>query len=360
MAVVLAASVVAAVSSDLSAEAKAPAAKSAAKPLKVVILVGGHGYDRKNFPKAWGGHPDIQCEVWKGKPYTVFDDISKFDYDVILLFNLSSGITEAQKANWLKLLKKGVGLVVWHHALADCQNWPEFEKIAGCKFWMKPGEKDGKKIGKSGTGHDRYKMKIANADHPITKGMKDFEIQDESYNKQTFAEGIDVLVTTDHPKSDKPIAWTVNYKGSKTFGYQGGHDIKAWTNPAHRRLLGNGIRWVAGRECVNIPLTDAPAPAKKTFKNLAAAVGFISACLDKKDYKTLSAACANASQEHVLKTLRTVHTKTPLTKLYAKKTFPAKGAAFKLGGHAKELGHIHIDFTKQDGAWRLKMIWICR
>jgi len=365
MAVVLAASVVAAVSSDLSAEAKAKApptaAKAKAKPLKVVILVGGHGYDRKNFDKAWGGHEDIQCEVWKGKPYTVFDDISKFDYDVILLFNLSSGITDVQKANLLKLLKKGVGLVVWHHALADCQNWPEFEKIAGCKFWMRPGEKDGKKIGKSSAGHMRLKMQIANADHPITKGMKDFEIQGEWYKKQTFAKGIDVLVTTDNPKSDKPIAWTVDYHGAKIFSYQSGHDVKVWPHPSFRRLLGNGIRWVAGRPCVNTPLADPPpAKAPKTFKDLSAAVGFITTCLDKNDYKTLTVACSHAPREHVLKQLGVIHRKQPLPKLYAKRSFPEKGEIFKLGGHAKELGHIHIDFTKQHGAWRLKAIWLCR
>ena len=362
MAVVLAASVVAAVSSDLSAEAKAkaPAAAAKAKPLKVVILVGGHGYDTKNFPKAWGGHEDIQCEVWKGKPYTVFDDISKFKYDAILLFNLSSGITDVQKANLLKLLEKGVGLVVWHHALADCQNWPEFEKIAGCKFWMRPGVKDGKKIGKSSAGHARLKMHIANADHPITKGMKDFEIQGEWYKKQTFAKGIGVLVTTDNPKSDKPIAWTVNYKGAKIFGYQSGHDVKVWPHPGFRRLLGNGIRWVAGRPCINTPMADTAPPAKGTYKDLAKAVGFISACLDKNDYKTLSAACTHAPNVHILKQLRVVHRKQPLGKLYAKRTFPAKGNSFKLGGHDKELGHIHIDFTKKDGAWRLKTIFMCR
>ena len=363
-AVVLAASVVAAVASDLSAKtetkAKAPPAAAKAKPIKVAIVVGGHGYDRKSFPKAWGGHEDIQCEVWKGKPYTVFDDISKFDYDVVVMFNLSSGITDTQKTNLLKLLKKGMGLVVWHHALANCQNWPEFEKIAGCKFWMKPGEAGGKKIGKSSAGHARLKMQIANADHPITKGMKDFEIQGEWYKKQTFTRDIGVLVTTDNPKSDKPIAWTVNYSGARVFGYQSGHDAKVWTHPGFRRLLGNGIRWVAGRECINTPLADATGPTGKTFKDLSAAVGFMATCLDKNDYKTLSAACAEAPKEHILKQLGTVHRKQPLTKLYAKRSFPAKGEAFKLGGHAKELGHIHVDFTKQDGAWRLKTIFMCR
>lgn len=255
---VLVVSVVAGLSSALWAQAKkaeakpkAPAAKPQAKPVKVVILVGGHGYDKKTFPKAWGGHEDIKCEVWKGKPYTVFDDITKFKYDVILMYNMSSGMTDKQKANFLKLLKKGTGLIVWHHALANCQDWPEFEKIAGCKFWLRAGVRDGKKIGRSGTGHGLLKMHIADPKHPITKGMKDFEIQDESYNKQTFVKGIHVLVTTDHPKSDKPIAWTHKYSGARVFGYQSGHDVRAWANGGHRQLLANGIRWVAGRLVCN-------------------------------------------------------------------------------------------------------------
>ena len=336
-----------------AAEAKKPAAAAKADPIKVVILVGGHGYDKKNFPKAWGGHEDIQCEVWKGKPYTVFDDISKFKYDVILTFNLSSGINEKQKANLLKLLAKGTGLVAWHHSLANCQNWPEYEKIAGCKFWMRPGLRDGKKIGRSGTGFGRLKMHIADANHPITKGMKDFEIQDETYNKQTFAEGIHVLVTTEHPKSDKAIAWVHKYSGARVFGYQGGHDAKAWTNPGHRQLLCNGIRWVAGR-------IGAKSSASNTFKDLTGAVSFIATSLDKSDLKTLADACSQVPKEHVLKQLGALHRAKSLPKLYVGRKFPANGDTFKLGGHAKELGHIHIDFTRQDGAWRLKAIWLCR
>lgn len=227
--------------------AASPEKQPKAGPIRVVILVGGHGYDQKNFEAAWGGHDDIRCEIWKPKPYTVFDDIAKFDYDVILMYNLTSGITDKQKANFLALLKRGVGLIVWHHALANCQNWPEFERIAGCKFWLGPGERSGKQVGRSGTGFGQLKMHIADPNHPITKGMKDFEIYDETYNKQTFIEGIDVLVTTDHAKSDKQIAWALKYSGARVFGCQSGHDAKAWKNPGFQRLLANGIRWVARR-----------------------------------------------------------------------------------------------------------------
>ena len=249
LALALAAGVVAGLSSPLRA---AEAVKAQAKPIQVVILVGGHGYDQKNFDKAWGGHDDIQCEVWKGKPYSVFDDISKFKYDVIVMFNFSSGITDKQKANFLTLLKKGVGLVVWHHALANCQNWPEFEKIAGCKFWLKEGKRDGKKIGGSGTGWGTIKMHIADPKHPITKGMKDFEVYDEPYNKQTFVKGIQVLVTTEDPKSDKAVAWAHTYSGARVLGYQSGHDARAWKVAGFQRMMANGIRWVARRLGVEV------------------------------------------------------------------------------------------------------------
>jgi type 1 glutamine amidotransferase len=220
------------------------------EPIKVLILVGGHGYDQKNFDKAWGGHDDIQCEVWKDakKPFAAFDDIANWKHDAIVMYTLMGGMTPQQQANFLQLLKKGVGLVVWHHALGNCQDWPEFEKIAGGKYWMKPGEREGKQIGASGYKHGvDLKVKVQDPDHPVTKGLKDFEIHDETYNKQTFRDDIRVLVWTDHPASDKPIAWVPKYGEARIFTLQSGHDAAAWSNAGHRHLLSQGIRWVAGR-----------------------------------------------------------------------------------------------------------------
>ena len=220
---------------------------AAKEKIKVVILVGGHGYDERGFDRLWNGYADIDAEVWQGSPYTVFDDIEKFKYDVVLMFNLSSGITETQRKNFLRLLDKGVGLVVWHHALANCQDWPEFEKIAGGKFWMEPGKRNGVPVGKSGTGMGMVKMHIEDKNHPITRGIDDFEVEDETYNRQTFADGIHLLISTDHPRSDKQIAWVHNYRKARVFGYQSGHDAKVWTNESFKQLMARGIRWTAGR-----------------------------------------------------------------------------------------------------------------
>jgi len=215
--------------------------------IKAVILVGGHGYDERGFEELWNGFDDIASEVWKGGPYTAFDDISEFEYDVIVMYNLSSGITDTQKKNLLQLLDKGVGLVVWHHALANCQGWPEFEKIAGGKFWLAPGERNGVQVPRSGTGFGKVKMHVEDPNHVITKGMTDFVVEDEPYNAQTFCDGIHVLVTGDHPRSDKQIAWVHDYGKARVFGFQSGHDARAWKNESFQRLMDRGIRWVARR-----------------------------------------------------------------------------------------------------------------
>ncbi len=63
----------------------------------------------------------------------------------------------------------------------------------------------------------------------------------------------------------------------------------------------------------------------------------------------------------VVKMLLREHKRTEaFTKLYKDRHFPSSGDTFKLGGHASELGHIHIDFDREGESWRLKDIWNCR
>jgi type 1 glutamine amidotransferase len=222
--------------------------------IRVVILVGGHPFDQDAFDRFWKGYDGFTCEVWKGSPYSIFDDISRFDYDAMVFYNMCDGITDAQKKNFQTLLDRGVGVVVWHHALADCQDWPQFEKIAGARFWTAPGERDGVKVPQSGVGFGKIRLHIEDPKHPITAGMADFEIEDEAYNHQTFWDGIHVLVTADHPSSDRPIAWVHRCSKARVFGCQSGHDAKVWTNESFQRLMAQSIRWVAGR----LPDADQP------------------------------------------------------------------------------------------------------
>jgi type 1 glutamine amidotransferase len=83
--------------------------------------------------------------------------------------------------------------------------------------------------------------------HPVTAGLTDFTIRDEIY--WGFRVGADVkpLVTTTHPKSGKPLAWTRTEKKSRVVYIQGGHGLEAFTNANYRQLLAQSISWTANR-----------------------------------------------------------------------------------------------------------------
>lgn len=56
-----------------------------------------------------------------------------------------------------------------------------------------------------------------------------------------------VLLTTDHPKNNRELAWVKTYKKSPVFFLMLGHDAAAYRDANYRKLVHQGIRWAAGR-----------------------------------------------------------------------------------------------------------------
>ena len=100
----------------------------------------------------------------------------------------------------------------------------------------------------------------------------------------------------------------------------------------------------------------------RTFSDLAEAVRFLAGVLETGlDRGSLAEACREPlPPEWVLDRLREQAAVTPLVRLYAGWEFPPAAREFKLGGHASELGHIHIDFVRSDAGWQIQRIWMCR
>ena len=111
------------------------------------------------------------------------------------------------------------------------------------------------------------------------------------------------------------------------------------------------------------PLENATA-----FMSLKDAVAFIVECLDTDDYGSLARACVGRAKRPPLllsspgafEVLKKRHRATSLVELYSGADFPQGDEWFKLGGHDKELGHIHIDFRKDRRGWFLEDIYMCR
>jgi type 1 glutamine amidotransferase len=109
-------------------------------------------------------------------------------------------------------------------------------------------------------------------DHPVTRGVKPFEINDEWYYNMRWRPdpaGLTHILkatppdqtrkTADaakHPGRSEITAWCYERPdGGRGFGFTGGHRHKNWANDDFRRLVVNAILWSAK---VEIPAGGAP------------------------------------------------------------------------------------------------------
>ncbi len=217
--------------------------------IRVVVVTGGHDFEHDPFFTLFQGYDDIEYIEAEQKDHSeLFEDIAGWDYDVIVLYNMTREISPKRQENFRALLKdKGVGLVALHHCEAAFGDWDEYRRIIGAKYPQTDQEIDGVAYPTGTYLHDvDLTVHIADSTHPITRGMKDFEIHDETYKSCWFAPDNHVLLTVDHPTSDKTIGWTRPYGPARVCFLQGGHDSKAYANVNYRALVVRAIRWTAG------------------------------------------------------------------------------------------------------------------
>ena len=247
----------------IRADEKAGDRPDPARKVRAVVVTGGHGFDERNFRKLFDGHADIAYVLAPQKDHSeLFEDVSGWKHDVIVLYNMTQRISERRQRNFLTLLEKGVGVVAMHHTVAAFQDWAEFKRIIGVKFHLRPYEEGGVKRPGSAAGHGPpLRIHVEDPDHPITKGISDFQVQDETYRRQSFAVGNHLLLSTDHKANDKPVAWVRTYGKARVFTIQLGHDKNVYLDRNCQRIVAQGIRWAAGR----LPLGDLTPAVEEGF-----------------------------------------------------------------------------------------------
>lgn len=216
--------------------------------LRVLIITGGHGFEKEPFFKMFLDNPGITfTNASHDKTNaTAYERDDLLSYDVVVLYDMPKSITEPQKAKFLSLFDKGIGLVVLHHAIVSYQHWPDYERIIGGRYPEPDPDKPGVVTAEVGYEHDvDIPVVIVARDHPITEGLKDFTIHDEIYWGFRVRPDVKPLITTTHPKSGKPLAWTRTEGKSRVVYLQLGHDHSAYENSNCRRLIAQSIRWVA-------------------------------------------------------------------------------------------------------------------
>jgi hypothetical protein len=214
-------------------------------PLQVAVITGGHLFDVPNFHRLFRALDGIEAYIQPMADFAATPETVRDSYDVLLFYiMLQENAAEANRPRAADparavLERFGAteqGIVLMHHALlayAQLPLWSEVVGIAERKFTFDHDQK--------------LQVQVADANHPITRGLQSWEMIDETYGMADAGEGSTILLTVDHPKSMKTIAWTRQYKKARVFCTESGHDNQTWVNPNFKQVLRRGILWSARR-----------------------------------------------------------------------------------------------------------------
>jgi len=211
------------------------------KKINVLVLTGGHGFKAEPFFKMFQDNPEITFTADKQvKAAEGYDRPDLYNFDVVVLYDAPSNITDDERARFLGLFDRGIGVVVLHHAYLAYPTWPEYERIAGGSYVYTQGQID------HGLKSSNYKGNVdipvtVVAKHPVTAGLHDFVLHDELYWDMHMLTNSTPLLKT----GDEWLAWYRSEKNSRVVGTILGHGC--YDDPNFRKLLANCIRWAAKR-----------------------------------------------------------------------------------------------------------------
>lgn len=219
------------------------------KLVRVLVITGGHGYNTETFQSMLSGLGDVVSFQIAEFPqaYDMFLPENSSKYDVLVFYHMWQKITEEQKHMLSTCISGGKPLVVMHHSICAFDGWDEYARITGGKYFQKPGLIDGKEHVASSYLHDvNFRVRVSDSKHPVTKGIADFDIYDETYKDLYVAPNVKPLLETKESSSTPVIGWCHTYGRARVVSIQPGHDTPAFENPNYRKLILQAILWANG------------------------------------------------------------------------------------------------------------------
>lgn len=242
-----------------------------AEDKRIVMIAGkpSHGHGEHEFraglllfQKCLAGFPGIQVEVYSNG-WPASSEVLKGAAAIVIYSDGGAGHPALQDDHLQQLgalMKQGVGLACLHYAVEptiekgerEFTNW-----IGGCFEinWSVNPTWDGDFSNFPGD--------------LILRGVKPFKLKDEWYFNMRFGDGeqnilaavppLSTISRPDGPHEDNPavrdlvqhhrpqvVAWSVERPdGGRGFGFTGGHYHRNWGDDNVRKLVLNGILWVA-------------------------------------------------------------------------------------------------------------------
>src|SRR5512138_611001 len=217
------------------------------KSIRVLVVTGNHGYNKVTFNAMYDSFgKSITYQVVEfPAAYDMFLPENRSKYDVLVFYHMWQKITDEQKKVFADCIREGKPVVALHHSICAFDDWEEYWHILGGKYFHKPTLLNGKEYKACSYIHDlHFTANIIDRRHAVTRGVKDFELFDETYKGYWVDPSAHILITTKDTTSTPVIGWTKTYGKSRIVTLQSGHDSPTFQNPAFRQLLIQSIEWV--------------------------------------------------------------------------------------------------------------------
>jgi len=223
---------------------------------KILLLAGGqrdhHAYRRQAYllQKLLEDTKQFQVTICEDAAILATPALNKYEVVVATADRRDPEfrLTRAQQEGLLRFVRGGKGFFSLHAFCCADRDWlPEMRDLLGgvLAHFGKPDTKV--RVGK-------YPIRITGGDHPITRGLTDFEHHDELYYQLQTSGQIHPLAVADYDGLGWPILWARDFGRGRScvsiFGHCG-MQVKAPDPLEHepfQRLVLRGIAWAARRE----------------------------------------------------------------------------------------------------------------
>lgn len=149
-----------------------------------------------------------------------------------------------------KLMKSGVGLVTIHWASSVHKD--NFERLGPA--WL--SYLGGTWVSNVGLSGGKSTLKQLVPEHPICRGWKEYEFEDEYYLNPTIEKATPLLQVKERGGKDVIVGWAYERDGGgRAFATTLGHPYRNFQDERFRRMIVNGILWSAH---VEVPKEGAP------------------------------------------------------------------------------------------------------
>jgi uncharacterized protein len=163
----------------------------------------------------------------------------------------SSNWPSLAEESYIDFVRRGGGHVVVHAGSASFPDWQEYQQLT-LATW---------KVGQTTHGRQsEFSVHVDAEDHPITRGLRDFDYFGELWQSPGLQDGVTVLASVRSRSGtgvrDEPVAVAGTFGKGRSFTLLLGHDVTEMSNPGFVALLVRGTFWAASGQALELNLTD--------------------------------------------------------------------------------------------------------